>query len=165
METSSATSSRSGFLNLFVKDFQSLGLVQLKWKIIGCWRKKEDRLWRILSDILAPSKARGAAGSSKTRGATGLVDTLFKEPMGMPSADFSLQPPSQMMSIKKDHWFWLEEFQGFPEDSALSARIRKNHQLKKEGTNFEGPMRCYRFITHWQRGRIGKVSRRRNRLN
>jgi hypothetical protein len=77
MGISSAASSRSGFLNLFVEDFQSLGLVQLKRKIIGCLRKKEDRLWRILSDILASSKARGAAGSSKARGAAGLVDTLF----------------------------------------------------------------------------------------
>ena len=77
MEVSSAASSRSGFLNLFVKDFQFLGLVQLKWKIIGCRRKKEDRLWRILSDILASSKARGAAGSSKAWGAAGLVDALF----------------------------------------------------------------------------------------
>jgi hypothetical protein len=77
MGISSAASSRSGFLNLFVEDFQSLGLVQLKRKIIGCLRKKEDRLWRILSDILASSKARGAAGSSRARGAAGLVDALF----------------------------------------------------------------------------------------
>ena len=69
METSSAISSRSGFLNLFVKDFQSLGLVQLNWRIIGYWRKKEDGLWYILSDILASSKARGAAG---------LVNALFR---------------------------------------------------------------------------------------
>ena len=95
METSPAASSRSGFLNLFVKDFQSLGLVQLKRKIIGCRRKKEDRPWRILSDILASSEARGAASSSEARGAAGLVDTLFKEPMGIPSADSSLQPSSQ----------------------------------------------------------------------
>ena len=46
-------------------------------KIIGCLRKKEDRFWRILSDILASSKARGAAGSSRARGAAGLVDALF----------------------------------------------------------------------------------------
>jgi hypothetical protein len=62
-----------------------------------------------------------------------LCFALFKEPIGIPSADLSLQPSSQMMSIKEDHWAWLEEFKGFPEDSILSARLKKSSVEEGKG--------------------------------
>ena len=58
---------------------------------------------------------------------------LFKEPIGIPSADPSLQPSSQMMSIEEDYWVWLEKFKGFPEDPAFSARFRKSSVEEGKG--------------------------------
>ena len=75
MIASLAALSRFWCLNLLVEDFQPFVLVQqyCQRKYIGFRGKKGDRLWCILTDILALSKARGAAG---------LVDALFRSRLG-----------------------------------------------------------------------------------
>ena len=92
MRASSAALSRFWCLNLLVEDFQPFVPVQqgCQKKYIGFRAKKGDRLWCILTDILALSKARGAAG---------LVDALLGSRLGYHRLILRCNLLHKMMSV------------------------------------------------------------------